>query len=54
MPPSGTTQSPLPPHVYEPPKLTELGTLHEVTLSKLRESTDGFSFTGPRIVKTSP
>jgi hypothetical protein len=53
MPPSGTNTSSTPPP-YEPPKVTELGTLHEVTLTKLRESTDGFSFTGPRVVKTSP
>jgi hypothetical protein len=53
MPPS-STNTPSAPPPYEPPKVTELGTLHEVTLSKLRESTDGFSFTGPRIVKTSP
>ena len=47
-------RSDMPPTPYEPPRLTELGTLHEVTLTKLRNGGDGYSFTGPRIVSTSP
>jgi hypothetical protein len=39
---------------YEPPRLVELGSLHSLTLRKLREGGDGFSFTGPRIVNGSP
>ena len=39
---------------YEPPRLVALGTLHAVTLEKFRNSTDGFSFTGPRVTNTSP
>ena len=53
MTPSSSNEPRMPPIPYEPPKLTELGTLHEITLAKYLDSTDGYSFTGPRIVSTS-
>jgi hypothetical protein len=40
---------------YEPPKLTELGTVHELTqiCSKVYGRTDGFQFNGQGLYTTS-
>jgi hypothetical protein len=52
--PSSSKDSCTPATPYEAPRITELGSLHEVTLTKYRLSADGQSFTGPRIVHSSP